>query len=123
VRAAADRSDITASMRINFLLSQAFSNAERNQFGEAASLMDKVVGIRRASTDWQLLGDFSRAAGQNKQAAEAFEKMLQISPTNPGPRRWLIEHYDRANERDKAELHQRALSLMESWQRQHGSLK
>lgn len=123
VRAAADRSDITAAMRVNFLLSQAFLNAERNQFGKAAGLLDKVVGIRRASTDWQLLGDFSRAAGQNKRAAEAFEKTLQISPISPGPRRWLIEYYRRTNERDKAELHQRALSLMESWQQQRRNLR
>ncbi len=120
VRTAAGQPDITASMRVNFLLSQAFWNADQKHFLEAADFMKEVVTIRRAPTDWQLLGDFNRAAGRTQQTAEAFEKVLKISPLNTTPRRWLVEYYDHTNNHDSAEQHRKVLSLMSSWQQEHG---
>lgn len=120
VRTTAGQPDITASMRVNFLLSQAFWSADQNRFLQAADLMRKVVEIRRAPTDWQLLGDFNRAAGRVQQAADAFEKALKISPLNTAQRRWLVDYYEHTNNRDAAERHRKVLSLMGSWQREHG---
>jgi len=123
VRTASDQPELTASMRVNFLLGQAFWKADLNQFVQAAALMEKVVDIRRTPTDWQLLGDFCRATERTHQAAAAFEKSLQISPLNTAPRRWLIGYYEQTSDPEEAERHRHILSLIESWQRQNSTAR
>lgn len=114
VQAALERSNITAAMRVNFLLSQAFSLADQKRYVAASRLMEKVVVIRRAPIDWQLLGDFRQAAGTPRQAADAFETALQISPLNSDVRRWLIDYYHQMNEHAKADQHRKMLLLSRS---------
>ena len=112
LQGAAGMPEITADMRVNFLLSKAFSHADQGRFAEAAELMSSVVEIRRAPMDWQLLGDFSQAAGEHQQAAEAFEKALRISPLDVGVRKWLVSYYEKKNDRENSERHARILSLL-----------
>ena len=104
-------------MRINFLLSQALWNADKQRFAQAADLMEKVVAVRRVPTDWRLLADFNRASGQVEKTAEALEKALKISPLNTAQRRWLAEYNEYKNDHDAAELHRRVLAVLDSWYR------
>jgi len=86
--------ELSPDNRVGALLVKVTAHYHRQEFGEMAELMKEVTRMRRRTGDWDLLGKYLYQSGQREEAKKAFQKSLEIDPTNT-PVRLMLEQFDR----------------------------
>jgi hypothetical protein len=86
--------ELAADHRVGVLLVKVSAHYQRQEFGEAATLMKQVAEMRRRTGDWDLLGKYLYQSGQREEAKKAFQKSLEIDPANR-PVRLMLEQFNR----------------------------
>lgn len=105
-----NRPDRSPEAHVNALLAMALTHADDDDFTRAEKLMQDVVSRRRVAGDWELLAEFQSRSGNEPGGIKSLERSLEIVPMNHELRRWLVEHYERQGNQERANWHRERLS-------------
>ena len=86
--------ELSPDNRVGALLVKVRAHYQRKEFEQMAELMKEVTRMRRRTGDWDLLGKYLYQSGQREEAKKAFQKSLEIDPTNT-PVRLMLEQFNR----------------------------
>jgi cytochrome c-type biogenesis protein CcmH/NrfG len=76
------------------MLVKVTAHYHRKEFEQMVALMKEVTRMRRRTGDWDLLGKYLYQSGRREEAQKAFQKSLDIDPTNR-PVRLMLEQFNR----------------------------
>jgi hypothetical protein len=97
--------DVPARFRGNALLAKADWHRRRGEFEPAADAARELTQVRRASSDWALLGELLERCGQHEEGVAAIEKAAEIDPANAGLRQALVDYFRRRGDHQRAKRH------------------
>ena len=87
-------------------LKTGFGNLQAHRYREAAAIFQKLLGTDPGMTDvWQMLATADTKLGKDKEALEALEKAIRLSPGSPQVLLALAEFYLETGQYEEARKH------------------
>jgi predicted TPR repeat methyltransferase len=98
--------DVPARLRGNALVAKGDWHKRRGEFSLAAEAARELTKLRRAASDWALVGEMEQKIGHQEASVAAIEKAVEIDPMRDDLRRALIDFYRREGNVEKTRWHE-----------------